>query len=306
MTLNVALSLKLKNRCYSCLGCADLNELKVFVDLASISAGENDLDVDRVACFHDAVLGYSSVLYELKPDAGFQAFKEALGKLWKALKNDRHLPEKLRDTARNLEWLKTVKESHGSVELSSLSLASAINKKGLYIIRAQNQKKLTLDTTLKLEILEGHTEQSQQQEVRGMRSYSLEDLQELLNRLMLMSGRGAQGQRGEVDNFSEFSVTIDGSGQELTFDDESWFQLYRADGRQRVWCRVGERFADVSIVNRVAHGGGGALTCHPLSMFGMLWTSTYDSVFQFPPMSNNFVQLLKRSGTIFHRLQSTI
>lgn len=73
----------------------DINELKVFVDLASISAGENDLDVDRVACFHDAVLGYSSMLYGLPPDANFHAFKEALTKLWKALGNDSNIPYKL-------------------------------------------------------------------------------------------------------------------------------------------------------------------------------------------------------------------
>jgi len=73
----------------------DINELKVFVDLASISAGENDLDVDRVACFHDAVLGYSSMLYDLKNDSGFQTFKDALKKLWRALENDSLLPKKL-------------------------------------------------------------------------------------------------------------------------------------------------------------------------------------------------------------------
>ena len=32
-------------------------------------------------------------------------------------------------------------------------------------------------------------------------------------------------------------------------------------------------------------------------MFGMLWIDVYDSVFQFPPVSNNFAQPLKRSGT---------
>lgn len=36
--------------------------------------------------------------------------------------------------------------------------------------------------------------------------------------------------------------------------DKSSFSLYRVDGRQHVWCRVGERFADVNVLDRVAHG----------------------------------------------------
>lgn len=36
-----------------------------------------------------------------------------------------------------------MKDSHGSVELSSLSLASAINSKGIYQISAQGVKKVT-------------------------------------------------------------------------------------------------------------------------------------------------------------------
>ncbi len=45
----------------------------------------------------------------------------------------------------------------------------------------------------------------------------------------------------------------------VLFTDESRFSLYRADGRPRVWCRVGERFADVNVVDWVAHGGGGVM-----------------------------------------------
>ncbi|XP_043106269.1 E3 ubiquitin-protein ligase rnf213-alpha-like isoform X2 [Puntigrus tetrazona] len=179
----------------------DINELKVFVDLASISAGENDLDVDRVACFHDAVLGYSSMLYDLKPEAGFMHFKEMLKKLWKALDNDPNLPKKLCDSARHIEWLKTVKDSHGSVELSSLSLASAINTKGIYVIRAQNQKKLCLENILKLHIMQEHDEGCER------RIYSLEDLRDLQNKLMLMSGKGDQGQC-EVDRFAEVFASV--------------------------------------------------------------------------------------------------
>ncbi|KAI3368624.1 hypothetical protein L3Q82_025623, partial [Scortum barcoo] len=171
----------------------DISELKVFVDLASISAGENDLDVDRVACFHDAVLGYSSMLYGLKQDSDFEAFNESLSKLWKALENDKNIPKKLRDTARNLEWLKTVRESHGSVEFSSLSLATSINEKGIYTIKAQKEKKLTLETSLMLQIQDGHEKNM---------TCTYEDLKELQNKLMLMSGRGEQ-KKSEVDRFAE-------------------------------------------------------------------------------------------------------
>ncbi|XP_073713018.1 E3 ubiquitin-protein ligase rnf213-alpha-like [Misgurnus anguillicaudatus] len=179
----------------------DINELKVFVDLASISAGENDLDVDRVACFHDAVLGYSSMLYDLKPDADFTHFQKMLEKLWNALDNDPNLPKKLRDSARHIEWLKTVKDSHGSVELSSLSLASAINTDGVYIISAQNQKKLCMENILKLRIMEEHEEGCE------TRIYTFEELLELRNKLMLISGKGDQGQR-EVNRFAEVFASV--------------------------------------------------------------------------------------------------
>ena len=45
----------------------------------------------------------------------------------------------------------------------------------------------------------------------------------------------------------------------VIFNDESHFQLHRADGWQRVWRRSGEPNADVSVVRRVLHDGGGVL-----------------------------------------------
>ena len=45
----------------------------------------------------------------------------------------------------------------------------------------------------------------------------------------------------------------------MLLTDESQFQLYQADDRQRVWRCVGEGFADVNVVNRVSHGGNGVM-----------------------------------------------
>jgi hypothetical protein len=42
----------------------------------------------------------------------------------------------------------------------------------------------------------------------------------------------------------------------MLFTDESWSQLYRADGRKRVSCR---QAVDVNVVNRVPYGGGGVM-----------------------------------------------
>ncbi|XP_065591389.1 E3 ubiquitin-protein ligase RNF213 [Cyrtonyx montezumae] len=174
----------------------DINELKVFVDLASISAGENDMDVDRVACFHDAVHGYSSLLYELSQESGFDDFMDCLRKLWRALDTDENLPKKLHASAQQLVWLKTVKESHGSVELSSLSLAATINSRGVYILKAPSDgQKVSLDNVLHLTLLESSEDH------KPSWKYSLSELRELQNKLMLMSAKGDQGL--EVEKFSE-------------------------------------------------------------------------------------------------------
>ncbi|XP_069398075.1 E3 ubiquitin-protein ligase RNF213 isoform X4 [Ovis canadensis] len=191
-------------------------ELKVFVDLASISAGENDIDVDRVACFHDAVQGYAPLLYELDTSAGFDEFMQHLKELWKALDNDHNLPTKLRDSARNLEWLKTVKESHGSVELSSLSLATAINSRGIYVIKAPTDgHKISPDTVLRLILPEGQGDHKEK------RDYSLEELKELLNKLMLMSGTKEHSNAEVVEVFSEVFCNV----QRLV---QSFINLYSA------------------------------------------------------------------------------
>jgi len=41
------------------------------------------------------------------------------------------------DTSRHLDWLRKIKESHGSIELDAISLATAINERGVFVVGKQ-------------------------------------------------------------------------------------------------------------------------------------------------------------------------
>lgn len=78
-----------------CVSSTDMSDVKVYVDLAIISAGENDTEIDQVAYFHDAVMGYSPLLYSLSPQAGFEEFMECAQQVWDTQNRDEKLPDKL-------------------------------------------------------------------------------------------------------------------------------------------------------------------------------------------------------------------
>ncbi|XP_063077858.1 E3 ubiquitin-protein ligase rnf213-beta [Engraulis encrasicolus] len=172
----------------------NLSDVKVFVDLASISAGENDTEIDRVANFHDAVMGYSPLLYSLDTSAGFDHFMGCVQQLWDTLNRDDKLPDKLRHSNTWLEWLKGLKETHGSVEQSSLSLAADINTHGVYQVqRLQGQNdKWNLQSMLAVRVRKDAV----------AKTYGLNELLELQNKLMLMSSKGDHGKE-QVNRFTQ-------------------------------------------------------------------------------------------------------
>lgn len=71
------------------------SDVKVYVELATITAGETDREVDQVFCFHGAVMGYSSLIYSLPPTAGFRDFMKCAEQVFEIQARDERLPEKL-------------------------------------------------------------------------------------------------------------------------------------------------------------------------------------------------------------------
>ena len=67
----------------------------MFVDLASISAGEGAMEVDKVKCLHAATTGYAPLIFNLDPSCDFRMFLEKCELVWKELNSDPKLTNRL-------------------------------------------------------------------------------------------------------------------------------------------------------------------------------------------------------------------
>ena len=80
-------------------------ELKVLVDLALISAGESDMETDRISSLHTSCLGFAPLIFELKESedhkVNFRELMKACDPVWKAVETDQRLPQKLVSNSEN-------------------------------------------------------------------------------------------------------------------------------------------------------------------------------------------------------------
>ena len=103
-------------------------------------------------------------------------------------------------TSHQLEWLKGVKKSHGSVAVSSLMEAQAINEKGVYRVGCPSKdawtsmKTLSLDAVIELTV------------VPDKKRFSLDNLKDLQSKLMLIAAKASHGKE-DVDRFVDVSST---------------------------------------------------------------------------------------------------
>ena len=81
-------------------------ELKVLVDLAMISGGETDMETAKITCLHTSCLAFSPLIFDLKPNFGFEQLMKACSPVWKAAERNRNIPFML------VSYLKTFFGAH--------------------------------------------------------------------------------------------------------------------------------------------------------------------------------------------------
>ena len=87
------------NKCFLTFVFPATQELKVLVDLALISAGESDMETDRISNLHTSCLGFAPLIFDLKETdrhkVDFAQVMTACELVWNAVKADPCLPQKL-------------------------------------------------------------------------------------------------------------------------------------------------------------------------------------------------------------------
>ena len=60
-----------------------------------MSAGESDIETDRVSFLHTTALGFAPFIFDLKKDFGFSELTRIFDTVWKEIDENKTLPDKL-------------------------------------------------------------------------------------------------------------------------------------------------------------------------------------------------------------------
>jgi hypothetical protein len=67
----------------------------VFVDLAMISAGEDDMEIDKISRMHTSCLGFGSLIFGYKSTHGFKELMELCEPVWQAVDANQKIDDQL-------------------------------------------------------------------------------------------------------------------------------------------------------------------------------------------------------------------
>ena len=104
--------------------------------------------------FQAGIIGYAPLLLETdwSTEESFEVLLEACDKVIANLQNDKKLSQKLIDSNSYLEWIKAIKDRHGSVEESSMTNVTQINESGVYTVTSQGKYILDKNSRFEVEI----------------------------------------------------------------------------------------------------------------------------------------------------------
>lgn len=187
------------------------------IALATAAGGEDDLSHDKLSHLRTIGSGYSSLIYGLSETTGFHDLKRACTFVWEALENNPTLPTLLvkkytvcivsvllffliqEDCNRDIGWYKSIKDTQGSVEVTSFGQMRNILKYGHFIVGTtlQSRQVHSIHNLISLKLIP-------KDKYITKTSYNLDELRDLESKLVLITGSKAEN-RTEVDHYLNVS-----------------------------------------------------------------------------------------------------
>jgi hypothetical protein len=113
------------------------------------------------------------------------------------------------ETNRGLSWLKQIKDSHGSVSVTTRAQVEAINSSGIYFIADSENTKyikhVNSGAKSSLESLVCLVVPKDNEKNRDEKIYSFEEVKDVQSKLMLIAGK-IESVNDEVDQFNQVCI----------------------------------------------------------------------------------------------------
>ena len=180
----------------------DLNELKTFVDISQTTCGGNPVDVDRITCLSSVCTNFAPIIFQIDENTSYETLIAKCRQVMESVERNKELTKLLRQVGENVTFWEEMKQSHGSVEETTLMQLASIMKSGQFDVKLGDSLNLCDIVSLSVERENGEK-----------RLYSLEQLREFRSKLMLVVSKtelpGLDTYTGSYENSQLFTHKLD-------------------------------------------------------------------------------------------------
>ena len=180
----------------------NLNEVKTFIDISLTTCGGNPVDVDRITCLSSVCTNFAPLIFQIDENTNYETLIARCIQVIESVERNKELTKLLREVGENVKFWEEMKQSHGSVQDSTLMQLDNIIKSGVFCLKVVEL--LNLSDIVSLSVDRDNGEK---------RIYSLDQLREFRSKVMLVVSKseqpGVNAQTNSYENSQLFTHKLD-------------------------------------------------------------------------------------------------
>ena len=188
----------------------NLNELKTFIDISLTTCGGNPVDIDRITCLSSVCTNFAPLIFQIDENTNYEILIARCKQVIESVERNKELTKLLREVGENVKFWEEMKQSHGSVEETTLMQLDNIIKSGVFCLKVGDSLNLSDIVSLSVDRENGEK-----------RIYTLDQLREFRSKVMLVVSKseqpGINAQTNSYENSQLFTHKLDTITEIATF-----------------------------------------------------------------------------------------